>query len=257
MNEINSLLYDTIWNDISLEAITTRSKATLEDMFQRNGYKDILKGKTVLDIGCGSGRFSIAMATMGAKHVTGIDIGLEGLKVGKRIAKDNAIENITFDKVDAENLPYSDQSFDFVFSYGVLHVLKDMNKAFSELARVVKKNGNAFVFIYGSGGIYWYSRRIMKTIMKEIPLEYSKKVLKLIFLPEDRWLFLDNWYDAIEIHSKDIDMQRKFLDIGFNSIDKIDRVDKSDLHYHAINSGEEGAIMWGEGFLRYMLGKKI
>lgn len=99
-----------------------------------------LKGKKVLDYCCGKGKLSIKMARMGAE-VVGIDISEESINAAVLAAKEaNMSERCNFIIGDAEKTPFEDESFDAIVFSGVLHHL-DLENAFKELARLVKKNG--------------------------------------------------------------------------------------------------------------------
>lgn len=101
--------------------------------------KDKVSGKDVLDLGCGSGLFTIKLLNWGAKPV-GIDVSEEMVKVARK-----SFSEISFDVGDAEKLPYPDNSFDIVTSSLVLHYMKDLNKVMAEVARILR-DGGIFIF---------------------------------------------------------------------------------------------------------------
>lgn len=94
-----------------------------------------LKGKKVLDVGCGTGRLIRFMIESGAE-VSGVDIS-EGML---KIARKNFPE-IEFFKTEVENLPFEDNSFDLVVAVFVIVHLKDLNGFFSEVYRILKDGG--------------------------------------------------------------------------------------------------------------------
>ncbi len=114
----------------------------IEGFARFDGARDL----DVLEIGVGLGadhqRFAQARA-----RLTGIDLTdravehtrrrceLFGLRCDLRVA-------------DAESLPFADQSFDWVYSWGVLHHTPDTEKAISEVFRVLKPGGTAKIMIY-------------------------------------------------------------------------------------------------------------
>ena len=68
-------LYDEIWSNFDKQMIDEAIEL-LKIRWKRNGLSwNLIKDKTVLDMGCGSGRYSIALKVLGAKKVTGIDAG--------------------------------------------------------------------------------------------------------------------------------------------------------------------------------------
>ena len=75
-----------------------------------------------------------------------------------------------------KELKYPDNSFDFVFCKGVLHHTGNTYKGLSELKRVLKKDSNAFIYLYGSDGVFWRTRKLMRKVMKKIPKIWQKLV---------------------------------------------------------------------------------
>ncbi len=103
-----------------------------------------IKGKKILEIGCGGAQCGIAMAKQGAK-VTGIDISKEQLKFAKKLAEKNKVK-INFIQRDIKTLtPIKSSSQDIVFSAYALCYVDNLKKCFKEVYRVLKENG-IFVF---------------------------------------------------------------------------------------------------------------
>lgn len=60
-------------------------------------------------------------------------------------------------QADAENLPFKDNSFDYILSYGVLHHSENTQQAFDEIYRVLKPKGKFFIMVYNKDSInYWW-----------------------------------------------------------------------------------------------------
>jgi ubiquinone/menaquinone biosynthesis C-methylase UbiE len=96
--------------------------------------------KKVLDYCCGNGGMSFAIAKMGAREITGIDISDISVENATRHSRTNGLTNTKFLVMDAENMQFEDGSFDIIQESGVLHHLQ-LEKAYSELARVLKPGG--------------------------------------------------------------------------------------------------------------------
>jgi len=102
-----------------------------------------LTGKFILDSGCGLGGFDQVLLSLGAQHVTAIDVAPHLLEIArKRIAAAGEDSRIRFDLVAPEApLPYSDGSFDVVFTKDAwIHVL-DKPRLLREVLRVLKPGG--------------------------------------------------------------------------------------------------------------------
>jgi ubiquinone/menaquinone biosynthesis C-methylase UbiE len=113
-----------------------------------------LNGKKVLEIGSGSGAASCLFAKAGA-YVTAVDITKNAIKITKNNAK---VQNVKINAIrqDAEKLAFKDNTFDYVFSWGVLHHSKDTQKTFSEVYRVLKKGGSGLIMIYNKNSLRYY-----------------------------------------------------------------------------------------------------
>jgi ubiquinone/menaquinone biosynthesis C-methylase UbiE len=99
-----------------------------------------LKGKKVLEIGCGGAQCGIAMARQGAK-VIGMDISEEQLKFARVLAEKNKVK-IKLYQGDIKKLSQiKSNSQDIVFTAWVLHYVDNLKSCFKEVNRVLKKNG--------------------------------------------------------------------------------------------------------------------
>jgi ubiquinone/menaquinone biosynthesis C-methylase UbiE len=101
------------------------------------------KGMHVLDVGCGTGNFSIKLAKMGLK-VTGIDVSDNMLKVAENKAKAEGL-NIDFFNMDAHDMRFKDNSFDGVISMAVIEFIDKPERTLKEMFRVVKKGGRILI----------------------------------------------------------------------------------------------------------------
>ncbi|MTI69449.1 MAG: methyltransferase domain-containing protein [Firmicutes bacterium] len=128
--------YDNWYNTIKGDFVDKVETKLALSMF------NIKKGMTVLDIGCGTGNFSIKLAKMGCK-VIGIDVSEDMLKKAKKKALDEGL-NIEFKKMDVYNLDFNEK-FDAVFSMAAFEFIKDTKKALDEMFRVVKNGGQILV----------------------------------------------------------------------------------------------------------------
>ena len=118
-------LWDALWNkydETSFEEKVNRYKYRLEI----NQLDKVIKGKTCLDLGSGHGTFSIALAELGAKSVDGIDFSEKSIEFANKSLKSRECKNkVTFSVASIYNLPYQDNSFDFIIQNGVFHHVED------------------------------------------------------------------------------------------------------------------------------------
>lgn len=106
-------------------------------------WQDIgdLRGKVVLDLGCGSGEFSYNLAQIGAT-VYGIDLSKELIALAKQNISGYTPSPL-FIVMDAHSTAFPDNFFDFIFGNGILHHLQ-LSKAYMEIARILKPGGRAY-----------------------------------------------------------------------------------------------------------------
>lgn len=108
-------------------------------------YLSDLKGKRVLDYGCGRGDASLRYLNSGA-HVTGIDISKPYVEDADRRAREAGFEldQFSFHVMDAHDLAFPDASFDVVVGFGILHHL-DPEVALREIQRVLLPGGRVLL----------------------------------------------------------------------------------------------------------------
>jgi SAM-dependent methyltransferase len=117
------------------------------------------RGGKTLDIGCGIGNFADYF-----QDYFGIDIiksALEELKIKHQ--KNNVLVS------DAENLPFKKESFSFIIAVEVLQYIRDKEKFFDEIFRVMKPNSYAVIITQNPNSIIW---RIRQKRRGQSPLEF-------------------------------------------------------------------------------------
>jgi len=103
------------------------------------------KNLKILDVGCGGGRHVKLFAEQGF-DVSGVDFSMEAITRVKKMLKRFDL-SAKLQQGDMTNLPYEDNLFDGVVSFGVFYYTDSagMKKAIGELRRVLKKNGRALI----------------------------------------------------------------------------------------------------------------
>lgn len=127
------------WNKIAEERVYAAfSENEYKEMFDKNINSGFAYGK-VLDIGCASGVSSVILSRRNF-YVKGVDVSGKLIEQANRIWKDEQNKPI-FEVGDAENLNAEDNSLDICFLGGVAHHFPDFTQVFSEIHRVLKKDG--------------------------------------------------------------------------------------------------------------------
>jgi SAM-dependent methyltransferase len=136
------------------------------------------KGSKYLDIGCGTGNYTVALNQKGIA-LFGVDPSTEMLKNAK--AKPS---NIKWKVGNAENIPLENEAVDGVLATLTIHHWKDLNKAFTELNRVLKPSGNVVIFTSTPEQMkgYWlkhYFPKMLEDSSKQMPaIDVIKKAMK-------------------------------------------------------------------------------
>ena len=143
---------------------------------------EIASGK-ILDIGCGTGLLAIEFAkNLSGVEITGLDLSDVALEVARdNVQKSEVIERISFQKGDAEDIPFADNAFELVISSNTLHLIMNPIKMFNEIHRVLKTNGKFFISDFRRSWIGIFS--------KHVRASYSPKEVKT-FLSQSE---LPNW----------------------------------------------------------------
>jgi ubiquinone/menaquinone biosynthesis C-methylase UbiE len=108
-------------------------------------------GMRVLDVACGTGEPAISLAALlaGNGEVVGVDISPAPLKIAEERASQRGLSNVTFQKTDAQELPFPDNSFDCITSRLGIMFFSDLPRALSEMRRVLKPEGRAILLVWG------------------------------------------------------------------------------------------------------------
>lgn len=139
---------DLLLKDLSIESYQGQAveRYRLEPYIKDFSGFDEVVGKSVLEIGIGLGADHEQFARGGAA-LTGVDLTQRAVtRTAERFALMGLTSNIQV--ADAEALPFADNSFDLVYSWGVLHHTPDTPKAIAEALRVLKPGGAYRIMIY-------------------------------------------------------------------------------------------------------------
>jgi ubiquinone/menaquinone biosynthesis C-methylase UbiE len=133
---------------------------TIYARWQQNGTsrrKEFLascQGKKVLEVGCGIAIDGRYLSENGIDYQA-VDLSIESLKLAGEHFRYQDLPT-KFTNADATRLPFADNTFDFVYSIGVLHHVPDTEAACREGARVLKPGGNLRVMLYTRHSYHYY-----------------------------------------------------------------------------------------------------
>jgi SAM-dependent methyltransferase len=144
------------------------------------------QGEKVLEVGCGTGADLLQFAKHGAL-ATGVDLTTNHVELARIRIGELAVVH----KADARHLPFEDESFDFVYSHGVLHHCDEPEQVVREIFRVLRPGGRFNVHVYALwsyvtlGGLFRYGRKWKLHVENsEAPVHidlYTGRKLKRLF----------------------------------------------------------------------------
>lgn len=141
-----------------------------------------LKDKKVLEIGIGQAADSEEIIKRGGRW-SGLDLTNEAVF---RAKKRFALKSLEYDDIkqgSALNIPYPDNTFDIIYSHGVLHHIPEIKKASSEILRVLKPNGKLVIMLYHKNSLNYklsicFIRRLLMIGLSTITLFGGKNWIK-------------------------------------------------------------------------------
>jgi len=168
------------WNEFRRTQLDSHSGVPISrDRFLHyTGFtRAIMEGRTVLDAGCGAGRFAEIALGLGA-HVVAIDYS-NAIDAARDNLGDDA--QIDFVQADIARLPFADGAFSAAFSLGVLQHTPDPAESFASLARKVAVGGKLAVDVYpATWKNAFFAKYWLRPFMKSLPPERTRALV-------DRW----------------------------------------------------------------------
>lgn len=119
----------------SQKGFYTKYKSFSREIIQE--WAGNLKGKTVLDVGCGDGHDLLTYRQMGSKKLFGIDPSQEMVA----LAKETVGRHATIKKCSVESTPFRARQFDIIIGRYSLHYVPSIDKAYKEMNRILKPGG--------------------------------------------------------------------------------------------------------------------
>ncbi len=129
-------------------------------------------GKSVLEVGCGIATDGLEFARNGANYV-GVDLTPHSIQLAKERFGIFGVPG-RFELANAEHaLPFPDETFDHVYSFGVIHHSPASDKIVRNIHRVLKKGGSFTVMLYNRSSINYY-----------VEIMFLRRLFKWLLLPK-------------------------------------------------------------------------
>jgi len=210
-----ALMWGEQWGHYQLTQFDSYTKKPLSKKrleFILGNQLKILKNKNVLEVGSGAGRFSEVLLKAGAN--------LHSIDASKAVEynyKNNKKKSKKFQiaQSDLYNIPYRDNSFDYVVCIGVLQHTPSTSKSLKSLWKKVKPGGYLIVDHYEFTigyyfGFLWIYRLVLKNLPNKLSIKICKQLVKFYF--PILWFFRNNYFLFRIV--------RKVFPLGFNFKDR-------------------------------------
>ncbi|MFQ6033065.1 MAG: class I SAM-dependent methyltransferase, partial [Candidatus Zixiibacteriota bacterium] len=132
---------------------------------------DQYKNKDVLEIGCGIGTDGLQFAKNGANY-TGVDLSPQAVKIAKERFSLFGVGG-RIEVANAEDLPFEDDSFDHIYSFGVIHHSPHTERIIEEIHRVLRPGGTICIMVYNKSSINYY-----------IEIMFLRKIFRWLLIPK-------------------------------------------------------------------------
>lgn len=130
----------------------------------------------VLEVGIGAGTDFLQWVRAGAKAY-GVDLTQEAIDNVQYLLDLYGLKAESIVKADAEKLPFDTNSFDLVYSWGVIHHSLNTKKCLDELIRVTKPGGSVKVMVYKRRSLAVFYRYLSVALLKGKPLRSFSSIL--------------------------------------------------------------------------------
>jgi ubiquinone/menaquinone biosynthesis C-methylase UbiE len=173
-------------------------EAIFRSYFRIFPWSDLPSDPVGIDVGCGSGRWSVMVApTVGHLHL--LDASTDALAVARQNLAEAA--NVSFHLASVDNIPIDDNSVDFAFSLGVLHHVPDTAAAIRAVAAKLKAGAPFLIYLYYAldNRPWWYRaiwrfsnflRKIISSLQPTLRLIISQIIAAVVYWPLARFAAL-------------------------------------------------------------------
>jgi len=158
-----------------------------------------LTGKKVLEMGCGTGIFSLILVKRGAVLVDAFDISMESIKIAHARAQVNNVEQkINFRAISVYDINYLNDDYDFIVGMNILHHI-DIEKIVEKIFMLLKPGGEAY-FLEPFGNVRWFEKLRLMIPVKVNEEDKSHWQGKLKYKDVEKFKVFFNNVEGKEFH---------------------------------------------------------
>lgn len=225
------------------------AKERLDQIIGMLGGSEYIRGKYILDSGCGPGRYVDLLRSLEPKRIIALEQGPRLIKVILERFKGDPIVEIV--QGTCEKLDFPDETFDFVLSNGVLHhTPSDIKTMIIDHARVLRKGGAMFIMLVGYGGLELKMWEFLRNFLHDVPLDVMLETLKGCVSPLRLQGVVDHMYGEYQQTRRE-DFEDWSSSI-FSRIERIPGIAGLDVTPELYNDDPYFDVRFGCGQLRYL-----
>jgi ubiquinone/menaquinone biosynthesis C-methylase UbiE len=174
------------------EKFSTNKQGFMRWLFEQIEIKDEYK---VLELGCGTG----LLWTVNAERLnSSVEFTLSDISMGMvaEAKKRITYQNFNFQQIDVENIPFDNDKFDIIIANHMLYHVPNIDKALSEIKRVLKKSGTFYASTIGENNMDEL-RKIVNDFMPEINYPFTRDLIK--FNLQNGYGALNKYFNLIKV----------------------------------------------------------
>jgi len=252
-------LYGMAWDLLKDDSYLKAAELFSRRLIANEVDLSIFDNAECLDLGSGIGRNCLAMAKLGAKHVTGIDYSEVNItNAKKRLSSFPEHEKIELSQGNIYEIFKGNEAlFDFVCCQGVIHHLEFPEKALELIGRVLKPGGSSFIYVFGDcgNGVFWDSIDFMRRILEKIPMFFTRNFLFFMGTQDTKaYNLLDFSYVPFQHRFVRSDFEKMIKDAGMKINKRLDRGEVYDQGQRQLLYPTDREF-YGDFDLRYIVGK--
>jgi SAM-dependent methyltransferase len=213
---------------------------------------DVFRGARCLDAGCGGGRGSVFMAECGAAEVVGVDLSERNVETCTQRASSRGLSQCRFVQGSLLDIPFEDEEFDVVWCNGVLHHTEDPDRGLVEIARVLRPGGRLWLYLYGSGGVYWFTIDWIRAMLAGHDIRHCIYQLRLMSIPVRRIAeWIDDWFSPhLRRYTVD-DVKLRLRELGFADAEALAGGTVYDTSQRLVGADATEVELMGDGDVRF------
>jgi ubiquinone/menaquinone biosynthesis C-methylase UbiE len=255
LKESNQEVFYNVWknfdkNNFKNDGVNLLKKRLIMNQID---YKDLIKDKVCVDAGCGSGRYSYALVKLGAKKVLAFDKNSDNIKLAKSRFNNSKLKFFVSNTLD---LKIKKNSIDFIFSNGVIHHDKNIDKQLKKLNHILKKNGKMWVYVNGRMGLFEKIVETCKDILGDVRPEIIINYLNTFIKNNNKIYFYLDYLLPTYFWQKKKYFEKKLISSIFKIIKFLTKgikTDQAQILYN--NPSWKDKVNFFEGQLKYIVSK--